>query len=338
MALSLAHDTDNSEVDYKALCEEKEQIIHMLVSENERLKSGLVNIQTNLAESVSINKSTLEDYSDIQRQFGELVSESERIRSESIDLNKTVLDSKNKAEEMNRYVAVITDLLKVIVSISDQTNLLALNATIEAARAGESGKGFAVVANEVKELSNQTKKAAEEITVAVEQINEQSTSVDQSMASSNERCEEITSSIENFYQRLNYTNDKNAGAISRVFGTNDQIFMSLAKLDHVIWKVNTYLSILDGKPTFKFVDHKNCRLGKWYEEGEGKSNFVRMPSYRGLEEPHSIVHNGTRRIFELLESHGSFADISLAVEEMEAGSSKVFEGLDQILSEKVRNS
>jgi hypothetical protein len=48
------------------------------------------------------------------------------------------------------------------------------------------------------------------------------------------------------------------------------VFMSLAKLDHVLWKVNTYLSVSKGEPAFDFVDHHNCRLGKWYYEGEGK--------------------------------------------------------------------
>jgi hypothetical protein len=51
----------------------------------------------------------------------------------------------------------------------------------------------------------------------------------------------------------------------------DSIFMSLAKLDHVLWKVNTYLSVNMNEPAFDFVDHHNCRLGKWYYEGDGKT-------------------------------------------------------------------
>ena len=37
---------------------------------------------------------------------------------------------------------------------------MSLNASIEAARAGESGRGFAVVANEIRELADQSAKAA----------------------------------------------------------------------------------------------------------------------------------------------------------------------------------
>lgn len=79
--------------------------------------------------------------------------------------------SKQTSETMNNLAKVseqVGEVVSLINAIADQTNLLALNATIEAARAGDAGKGFAVVASEVKQLSNQTQKATEEIAARVE--------------------------------------------------------------------------------------------------------------------------------------------------------------------------
>ncbi|MFH1811994.1 MAG: methyl-accepting chemotaxis protein [Pseudomonadota bacterium] len=64
----------------------------------------------------------------------------------------------------------IGKIVEVITKISQQTNLLALNATIEAARAGEYGRGFAVVAEEVRKLAENAGRSAEQITVLVADI------------------------------------------------------------------------------------------------------------------------------------------------------------------------
>jgi hypothetical protein len=117
--------------------------------------------------------------------------------------------------------------------------------------------------------------------------------------------------------------------------TNDRIFMTLAKLDHVIWKINTYLSAITQTEKFKFVSHENCRLGKWYEEGEGATYFKHTPSYKLLKTPHATVHNATHKVFNLLkEEELNFEELMPVLREMEQGSDQVFDLLDKILHEK----
>ncbi len=64
----------------------------------------------------------------------------------------------------------IETVVSLISGIARQTNLLALNATIEAARAGAAGAGFSVVASEVKNLSQQTARATEDIARQIARI------------------------------------------------------------------------------------------------------------------------------------------------------------------------
>jgi methyl-accepting chemotaxis protein len=84
-------------------------------------------------------------------------------RGATQEIRRVASESGAEASHLVTSVKAMEKIATLIRSIAGQVNMLALNATIEAARAGEAGKGFAVVAGEVKNLSNQTAHATDEI-------------------------------------------------------------------------------------------------------------------------------------------------------------------------------
>ncbi len=99
------------------------------------------------------------------------------------EIARSVNNTSATVSELSAASAEIGSIVGTIDAIANQTNLLALNATIEAARAGEFGKGFAVVAAEVKNLSQQTTKATEDIKGRIERLQSEMTKIVEAMAS-----------------------------------------------------------------------------------------------------------------------------------------------------------
>ena len=85
-------------------------------------------------------------------------------------IQKVVSESAGAIERLGKRSEEIGEIVDVITNISEQTNLLALNAAIEAARAGDQGRGFAVVAEEVKNLAEDSREAAERIAKMIREV------------------------------------------------------------------------------------------------------------------------------------------------------------------------
>jgi len=103
----------------------------------------------------------------------EIDSVREALDSMSDYVNSRKLEADNaqeKIEEVLNKTKGLGELVQLVTNISGQTNLLALNAAIEAARAGEYGRGFAVVSDEVRSLSAQSDRVANEIQTGIEEV------------------------------------------------------------------------------------------------------------------------------------------------------------------------
>ena len=158
------------------------ETLHTLRDVAEQIDGGseqLACAAQDLAEGSTIQATQVAEVAEAIKRMSESMSSNAIAAEQSVEIasnaGKTLVTGNEKMQELKVAIGEISKcseeigtIINAIEDIAEQTNLLSLNAAIEAARAGEAGRGFAVVAEQVKNLAEESAKAAGKTTELIQ--------------------------------------------------------------------------------------------------------------------------------------------------------------------------
>jgi methyl-accepting chemotaxis protein len=190
----------------KSSAEQMEQVMddssRAIMRVSEKLNMAKQHIDKNYGYAQQLEKS----FAEVNSAVADGNAEATTVKDSMNEMAVTIQDASDATSGLLAQMNEITGILNEINSIAGQTNLLSLNASIEAARAGEHGKGFAVVADQIRALSEDSKKSADSIKEIISTLTDTVNSVVDKISAGVNAARESSEKLENLIGQLENVN------------------------------------------------------------------------------------------------------------------------------------
>ena len=207
----------------------------------------------------------------------------------------------------------------------------------------KSGRMFSVfigrMLRHTHKLAERTQKATKDIEISIKRLKQSFSEIQAStttMAKTSEESAKAISVFSNEFQemlKLSHVMKDDSNDILNLS------FVELVKLEHLLFKVKAYAVIID-KSKEGFVNHHECKLGQWYEQGLGKRNFSHLPSYQSLNAPHKEMHDSIIKAIAIIgedEINKNSKHVYDLIVNAERASNEIIQALDRLIKEEIEN-
>ncbi len=301
---------------------------HQLITQMQQMGTSMADAQSSMGQLAQTMRNEKERAVEMREVSTGCTDEILMIARQLGILANDSAEAATQVAGMDTRAQQIGGFVQLIKEIADQTNLLALNAAIEAARAGDQGRGFAVVAEEVRNLAKRTMGATSEISALVAGMREDSTASREKMETLAQQAGDFSKNGESAATTMTRILELSRVVEKTATTSSLRGFCEVAKIDHLLFKLRVYRILfgLSHETDKDFVDHRQCRLGKWYYEGEGHQHS-HLRGYKDMDAPHLQLHKAVQ---DAIQAHqqGQHDTMLRAVTAMEDAGARVLAALE----------